>query len=1111
MNKISLAFLVLLVAGCTPSTNEEVGPTYSVSALESTETQYSFGEDLEIGAKVADKIFTFTKSSSEASADSTVQLSTLDNSFLLVSATGCNRQLVKITDKCLVKVRFNKTKESGNHVGTLSVGTGAGVFNLSLSASVKAAPEVPEEPVQGLGFTLTEGTTPIEASLSFGELEAKKTLQKIITLTNTSTKNLSPAVALTGDSNFVLTSNGCGSVLAGKKVCYIKVTFKADMVAPTTPVTKTANLNIIGSSSLTLTGNLKSEEQIINDPATTPALFKLYEGSTEVGSNIDFGSIPWASSPSKVLTIKNEGGLAATPVIAVSGSDFSITLTGCASLKPASSCFVRLFAKAQSSSGVGSLSLESTSVALSYSSTPPNAQPLVCLPTEHKEGEVCVSNERLCSSLPTGATAGKESYVDGAWSSCEATSCDSSYFLDSGGCSVAQRSCSTLPEGATAGVENYVDGSWSSCQVSSCESSYHLSSNLCESNIRSCSNLPLGAESGEETYSEGSWSSCVATSCDSSHFLDNGVCAAAERACSTLPSGVTAGHEIYTNGQWSSCVAESCESSYTLQNGSCNAKIVITDFNSVDTGSCTVATTHPTSDSNRTSCETTKSFTWRTSTPTCSGTYPACTTGCGKIGLSNSCKALWTANTCTDNLNAVANLSQANCYARPGTWSAVENTTQGSSDVFFKASDGKVYFRSQGMLGYKLQVSSGTQESTITLLQSSSSEDFKNFAEFGGRVYFSSSNAAAGQFLWSTDGSVMGTNPVVNLCSTTNCSNPVKPFALSDALYVVVDGNDYYSSGIYFSSTPTVSSSYTIVSGMSLFNPINYSYWSWAATKDILFFAASNATVGGEMFKVQSGAVSLIKDVVAGANSSTDIPTIVILDYDTNKIIYATTNASSSTTNLTATDGTAGGTIQIAGGLLSYYQSQYLTRNASVSVGSYLYLPLQTSANGTELYRISKQSPHIPELVKDIYTGASSSNPKLFGTLGGKLIFSATDATNGTELWSSDPSSIATTAMIGSGLSAGSASSTISGSSNLPLPYFGDKLYNGVLGNKMYLVINTSLYSLSESLVFESISLPGVVLYSDSFVLPIGPAGSEALMIRQNSATLGREVLFYRP
>lgn len=71
--------------------------------------------------------------------------------------------------------------------------------------------------------------------------------------------------------------------------------------------------------------------------------------------------------------------------------------------------------------------------------------------------------------------------------------------------------------------------------------------------------------------------------------------------------------------------------------------------------------------------------------------------------------------------------------------------------------------------------------------------------------------------------------------------------------------------------------------------------------------------------------------------------------------------------------------------------------------GSTLYFAAKTAAYGNELWKFSGSGS--PQLVKDIYPGANSSNPSAFISTNGKLYFNAFQPATGIELWQSSGTS----------------------------------------------------------------------------------------------------------
>lgn len=110
--------------------------------------------------------------------------------------------------------------------------------------------------------------------------------------------------------------------------------------------------------------------------------------------------------------------------------------------------------------------------------------------------------------------------------------------------------------------------------------------------------------------------------------------------------------------------------------------------------------------------------------------------------------------------------------------------------------------------------------------------------------------------------------------------------------------------------------------------------------------------------------------------------------------------ASDIDSSIWVSDGNLSGTVQISSGI------KYESYGALLS-GKFIFRG-STPATGSEIY-ITDGTPGGTTLVKDIYSGAASSAPGDFASLGGYVYFSATTAAEGRELWRTDGTSVGTT------------------------------------------------------------------------------------------------------
>ena len=362
--------LSLLVA-CQPTTKSALFSTESLVVPEETSgTSGDFGSSIENGAVVADKIFTFTKGSE--SSGSNVELSSSD--FSIISSSGCNKELKKASDKCLVKVKFVKNKVAGSYSASLKVGSEGLMKTIPLSATVLPIPSLEQAPnLNGFDVVL-DGQVLSSGSVSFGSIDFGSTLTKIIELKKYGPTAQVPNITL-GNSLFSIVTNNCSKSLTNGKTCLIKIklTHTQSSVAPTGEDISSTILD--GSHALVvgLGGHL-------NPIPSTPALsadIKFYESSA-LKTSLDFGSVSLASI-SKIVTIKNEGSAAASlaSLILSGDSNFVISSHNClASLGVNKSCSVRLRVDlGGSGSKSGSLSYAGNSLSLSANLVAPSNKP----------------------------------------------------------------------------------------------------------------------------------------------------------------------------------------------------------------------------------------------------------------------------------------------------------------------------------------------------------------------------------------------------------------------------------------------------------------------------------------------------------------------------------------------------------------------------------------------------------------------------------------------------------------------------------------------------------------------------------------------------------------
>lgn len=188
-----------------------------------------------------------------------------------------------------------------------------------------------------------------------------------------------------------------------------------------------------------------------------------------------------------------------------------------------------------------------------------------------------------------------------------------------------------------------------------------------------------------------------------------------------------------------------------------------------------------------------------------------------------------------------------------------------------------------------------------------------------------------------------------------------------------------------------------------------------------LIFTGSTATTGSEVYKTDgtpAGTV-LVKDIFAGATSSSPSEGAIL-----NGFCYFTATTAAEGRELWRTDGTTGGTTLVKDIVAGAGSSNAKDKYNLFSNGSYLLFAAKTATLGVELW-ISDGTSGGTTMLKDINSGnsgADSSNPADFYVFNNLVLFIATDAPTGEEVWKTDGTPGGTTIL--KDINPGSGSST---------------------------------------------------------------------------------------
>lgn len=280
------------------------------------------------------------------------------------------------------------------------------------------------------------------------------------------------------------------------------------------------------------------------------------------------------------------------------------------------------------------------------------------------------------------------------------------------------------------------------------------------------------------------------------------------------------------------------------------------------------------------------------------------------------------------------------------------------------------------------------------------------FASWNGSLYFTTFEPEAAAKLWRTDGTVAGTQSLVDILPSEVDSSILESGVsdltpLNGALYFAalpssVEGYQLWKTD----GTPAPTGTTRVTSRVRL-TPVAGAPIELAAHGGFLFFAGNDSTgLGFELWKsdgTDSG-TTLVKDIAEKSAASQPSQFTSM-----GGALYFLARDGSGGRELWKTDGTGAGTVRVADIRDSLGYASVL--NIAGVVGGSLYFVANEAGTGIELWKTDGTST---TRVKDIAPGAADSGPSAFAVLGGVLYFSANDGVSGAELWKTDGSETGT-------------------------------------------------------------------------------------------------------
>lgn len=347
----------------------------------------------------------------------------------------------------------------------------------------------------------------------------------------------------------------------------------------------------------------------------------------------------------------------------------------------------------------------------------------------------------------------------------------------------------------------------------------------------------------------------------------------------------------------------------------------------------------------------------------------------------------------------------------------VKDLAAGTASSFpgsFVAFNGRVYFvANDGASGLELWSTDGTDAGTVRVkdVNAGSGNGLYSGAplvEMGGALYFPATDASGGQELWKTDGTEAGTVRVKDILPGTTGSFPkaIFPFG-SRLLFVATD-----SRGEELWGTDGTEAGTVLVKDFTA-SPFSSQVRSFVEMGGSVYFTANHVVSSGGrqtltpgLWKTNgSGAGTvLVKSVNVGTNVEPRLAVaggrLVFNGYE-----YVATGSTAADPELWTSDGTTAGTVLLkdlnpgaaAGGALESRPENFFR------VGNTVVFTATTAGSGRELWKTDGTAAGTV-MLQDLNAGAGSAftaNETVpFALVGSTLFFTADDGLHGQELWS---------------------------------------------------------------------------------------------------------------
>ncbi|MBC7815335.1 MAG: hypothetical protein IAG10_00380, partial [Planctomycetaceae bacterium] len=293
-------------------------------------------------------------------------------------------------------------------------------------------------------------------------------------------------------------------------------------------------------------------------------------------------------------------------------------------------------------------------------------------------------------------------------------------------------------------------------------------------------------------------------------------------------------------------------------------------------------------------------------------------------------------------------------------------------------------------------------EHFVRLVKDINTDDGSEASQFtvvGDTLFFTANDGIHGRELWKSDGTVKGTVLVKDFSVGEESSQPLGLSSVNGALLFFV-GAATGTTELWKSDGTESGTVLVMTLSSEDFNDFLAFPECIAVSNGTLFFSGRDEEHGQELWKSDGTAdgTKLVRDINLGEDWSAPFNLI-----DVNGTLFFVADDGEHGYELWKSDGSEAGTELVAELTVGPDSSDFgsLEEFGLAAVNNTLFFVANLDETGSELWK-SDGTAEGTELVKDIRSGSSSSEPGNLTNVDGTLFFSAETSLHGRELWKSD-------------------------------------------------------------------------------------------------------------